>query len=154
MSATRKRPLPVAGVLLAVAAVLALLLGLPGETVTTAYINDLFIFLDGAHRIASGQVPNRDFHTALGPLTFYLPALGYRLSGNLGGAMPAGMAVLTLLLALPIVHVLGTRLRPVIAIPFGIFLLLILAVPMNLGESIGSLSFAMFYNRKIGRAHV
>ncbi|HLM39332.1 MAG TPA: hypothetical protein VK434_07015 [Microvirga sp.] len=144
---TERSAWPVAGVLLAAAAVFALLLAGPGETVTTAYVNDLFIFLDGAHRIASGQVPNRDFHTALGPFTFYLPALGYWLSGSFGGAMPAGMALLILVLALPIVHILGSRLRPMIALAFGIFLLLILAVPMNLGESIASLSFAMFYNR-------
>ena len=144
---TERGAWPVTGVLLAVAAVFALLLAVPGETVTTAYVNDLFIFLDGAHRIASGQIPNRDFHTALGPFTFYLPAVGYWLSGTLGGAMPAGMALLLLVLAPPIVHILGSRLRPMIALAFGIFLLLILAVPMNLGESIASLSFAMFYNR-------
>ncbi len=144
---TERSAWPVAGVLLAAAAGFALLLAGPGETVTTAYVNDLFIFLDGAHRIASGQVPSRDFHTALGPFTFYLPALGYWLSGTLGGAMPMGMALLVLALALPVVHILGSRLRPMIALAFGIFLLLILAVPMNLGESIASLSFAMFYNR-------
>jgi hypothetical protein len=135
------------GVLLAAAAVFGLILALPGRTITTAYLNDLFIFLDGAHRIASGQVPNRDFHTALGPLAFYLPALGYWISGTMGGAMPAAMAAATLGLALPMVHIFGSRLRPVIAIPYGLFLLLIVAVPINLGESIASLSFAMFYNR-------
>jgi len=92
----------VPGVLLAAAALFALLLAAPGQTVTTAYLNDLFIFLDGAHRIASGQVPNRDFHTALGPLSFYVPALGYWISGSMGGAMPAAMAAMTLGLALPI----------------------------------------------------
>ena len=139
---TERGAWPVTGVLLAVAAVFALLMAVPGETVTTAYVNDLFIFLDGAHRIASGQIPNRDFHTALGPFTFYLPAVGFWLSGTLGGAMPTGMALLILVLALPIVHVLGSRLRPMIALAFGIFLLLILAVPMNLGESIASLSLS------------
>ena len=124
-----------------------MLLALPGQTVTTAYLNDLFIFLDGAHRIASGQVPNRDFHTALGPLSFYVPALGYWISGSMGGAMPAAMAAMTVGLALPMIHILGSRLRPVVAIPYGLFLLLIVAVPTNLGESIASLSFAMFYNR-------
>ena len=34
-----------------------------------------------------------------------------------------------------------------IALPFAAFLLLILAVPMNLGEGVTALSFAMFYNR-------
>src|SRR3712207_3518150 len=137
----------VSGTLLCAAAAFGLLLALPGQTVTTAYLNDLFIFLDGAHRIASGQVPNRDFHTPLGPLNFYLPAMGYWLSGNLGGAMPTGMALLVLGFAPVTAHVLTSRLRPVIAFPFGAFVILILAVPMNLGESIAALSFAMFYNR-------
>ncbi|HEY8381276.1 MAG TPA: hypothetical protein VIL09_03900 [Microvirga sp.] len=133
--------------LMAAAAAFALALALPGQTVTTVYVNDLFIFLDGAYRISAGQVPNRDFHTALGPLVFYLPALGLWLSGSLGAAMPLGMALLLGILAPIVAHVLGSRLRPVLALPFGVFLLLVVAVPMNLGESIRSLSFAMFYNR-------
>src|SRR5215208_5874761 len=100
------RPVSVAGLILAIAALCALLLALPGQTITTVYVNDLLIFLDGAHRIASGQVPNRDFHTPLGPLAFYLPALGYWISGHLGGAMPVGMALLVLSLAPATAHVL------------------------------------------------
>jgi hypothetical protein len=136
-----------AGVILLGAVVSAILLALPGVTVVASYVNDLFIFLDGAHRIASGQVPSRDFHTALGPLSFYIPAWGYRLSGTMGGAMPSGMALTTLALSAPIAHILSSRLRPVLAIPYGLFLVLVLAVPLNLGESVTDLSFAMFYNR-------
>src|SRR5215217_2878430 len=133
--------------LLALGAVCALLLAVPGETVTTNYLNDLFLFLDGVHRIAEGQVPNRDFHTALGPLVYYAPALGYWLSGNLGGAMPVGMALIVIALAPAAAHILSSRLRPAIALPLAAFVILIAAVPINLGESIGALSFAMFYNR-------
>ncbi len=136
-----------AGIILAGATLFACLLAGPGLTITTSYVNDLFIFLDGAHRIAWGQVPNRDFHTALGPLSFYIPALGYWISGTMGGAMPHGMALVTLFLALPIAHVISSRLQPVIAIPYGLFLILVLAVPTNFGESVTELSFAMFYNR-------
>ena len=142
-----ERSLSSAGIILASAALFALLLWLPGETVTTAYLNDVFIFLDGAYRIVSGQVPSRDFHTALGPLSFYVPALGYWISGTMGGAMPTAMAATTVALALPMAHIFSSRLRPAVAIPFGIFVLLIVAVPTNLGEGIASLSFAMFYNR-------
>ena len=138
---------PVATVILATALIFALLLALPGRTVTTAYVNDLFIFLDGAHRVMSGQVPNRDFHTALGPLVYYLPSAGYWLSGRLAGAMPVAMALAVLALAPAAAHVLRSRLQPIIALVFGIFLLVLVAVPMNLGEGISSLSFAMFYNR-------
>jgi hypothetical protein len=142
-----ERPVPVGPILLAAAAFFALLLAFPGQTVATRYLNDLFVILDGTYRVASGLVPNRDFHTPLGPFPYYLSAAGYVLSGTLGGAMPTAMAVITLLLALPITHILASRLRPVIAISFGLFLLLILAVPINLGEQVTSLSFAKFYNR-------
>jgi hypothetical protein len=132
---------------LLMAGVCALLLAGPGRTVTTAYVNDLFIFLDGAHRVVSGQVPNRDFHTALGPLVYYIPAAGLLLSGHLGAAMPVGTALFLLAVAPVMAHVLTSRLTPVIALPFAAFLLLILAVPMNLGEGVTALSFGMFYNR-------
>lgn len=129
------------------AALCALLLAWPGQTVTTRYVNDLFIFLDGVHRVRSGQVPNVDFHTALGPLVYYAPAAGYWLSGNFGGAMPVGIALLILSLALPAAHILSSRLTPVLALPLAACLFLVAAVPINIGESIGALSFAMFYNR-------
>jgi len=137
----------VRGVVLGLAILLALLLALPGQTVTTKYLNDLFIFLDGAHRIMAGQVPNRDFHSALGPLSFYIPAAGYWLSGSFGGAMPVGMALVVLALAAAAVHIIGSRLAPPVAIPLAAYLLLIAAVPINVGEGIGDLSFGMFYNR-------
>jgi hypothetical protein len=142
-----ERSIPVGPILLASAALFALLLALPGQTVTTRYLDDLFVILDGAYRIAAGQVPNQDFHTPLGPFAYYLSAAGYALSGTLGGAMPTAMAAITLALALPMVHILSSRLHPFIAIPYGLFLLLILAVPINLGEAVTSLSFAKFYNR-------
>jgi hypothetical protein len=131
----------------AIGAVLALVLALPGQTVTTKYVNDLFIFLDGAYRIAEGQVPNVDFHSSLGPLAFYVPALGYWLTGSLGAAMPVGMGLSTMALAALGAHVIATRMRAVTGIPLAIFLLLIAAVPLNPGEGISDLSFAMFYNR-------
>jgi hypothetical protein len=147
MTLTLKRPRSVAALVFAMAGLCALLLALPGETVTTKYLNDLFIFLDGVHRIDQGQIPNRDFHTALGPLVYYIPVLGYWLSGTFGGAMPVGMAILVVAMAPIAAHALGSRLRPMIGLPLAAFLLLVLAVPINIGESIGALSFGMFYNR-------
>jgi hypothetical protein len=137
----------VALAVLALASLCALLLVLPGQTVTTRYPDDLFLLLDGGYRIASGQVPNRDFHTPLGPLTFYLPGLGYLLTGSPGLVMPVATTLALLLLAPAIGHLLQSRLHPSLAIPFAAFLILILAVPMNLGEGVTALSFAKFYNR-------
>ncbi|MDB5621562.1 MAG: hypothetical protein JWR39_125 [Devosia sp.] len=127
--------------------VCALLLALPARTVTSAYVNDLLLFLDGAHRIAWGQVPNRDFHTALGLLAYYIPAAGLWISGELGGALPVGMGLLIVLFIPIMVHVLVGRLRPVLALALGAFLVLVLAAPINLGDSLSSVTFAMYYNR-------
>jgi hypothetical protein len=133
--------------LLGLAVTCALILALPGQSVTTKYLNDVLLFVDGAYRIIAGQVPNRDFHSALGPVTYYVPAAGYWLSGNLGGALPIGMALLILALAPIAIHILTSRLHLVIALPLALFLFLVAAVPTNLGEGIEVLSFAMYYNR-------
>lgn len=150
MPSMQSRILPrysIALVVLASTALFSILLALPGQTVSTKYVNDLLIFLDGGYRIVQGQVPNQDFHTALGPLSFYIPALGYWLSGTLGGAMPFGMVALMLAITPSMVHILQSRMRPLIAVPMAVFLLLLLAAPLNTGEMMTDLSFAMFYNR-------
>ncbi|MBX5103194.1 hypothetical protein HJB52_15090 [Rhizobium lentis] len=134
-------------VIIGAGVILAGLLALPGRTVTTKYVNDLFVFLDGAHRIVLGQVPNVDFHSSLGPLTFYIPAAGYGLSSSMGGAMPAGMAIVVFLLAAIAAEIVGSRMHKAFGLPLAIFLLLIVAAPANPGERIGELTFAMFYNR-------
>ncbi|WP_108396208.1 hypothetical protein [Devosia submarina] len=126
---------------------LALLLAIPGETVTTRAIEELIAILDGVQRLQWGAVPNRDFHSAVGPLAYVIPALGYALTGSMGAAMPLGMALLLLPIALIAAYVLPSRLSPALALPFGVFLLLILAVPMNLGDGLNILSFGQFYNR-------
>ena len=144
---TLERQVPVRAIIILMAVVGALLLGLPGQTVTTKYLDHLFVILDGAYRVMAGQAPGRDFHTPLGPLAFYVPAAGHWLSGSLGGAMPVGMALLLLALAPAMAHVLASRLHPFLALPLGAFLVLLLAAPVNLGESVTALSFAMFYNR-------
>lgn len=147
MAGARRGAYSTGGVIVAIGAVLALTLALPLATVTTKYVNDLFIFLDGASRISFGQVPNVDFHSSLGPLAYWIPALGYALTGSLGAAMPVGMGLLTVAIACVAAHVIGSRLRPLIGLPLALFLLLTVAVPMNPGESLRELSFAMFYNR-------
>lgn len=138
---------PITFAVLVTTTICAILLVTPASTVTTKYFNDLLVFLDGGYRVALGQVPNHDFHTALGPLAFYVPGFGYWLSERLGMAMPLGMTALIALVAPIMIHVLQTRMRPLIAIPTGILLLLVLAAPHNTGEVITNISFAMFYNR-------
>ncbi|HEX8164713.1 MAG TPA: hypothetical protein VF601_02875 [Beijerinckiaceae bacterium] len=132
---------------LLIVALAAAALAFPGQTVSAKYLNDLMIFLDGAHRIVSGQVPHVDFHTPMGPLVNLLPALGLLLTGSLGAAMPVGVGLLILALAPMMAHVLASRLNPALALATAVYLALILAAPANLGEPPQVLSFAMFYNR-------
>ncbi|WP_410217218.1 hypothetical protein [Paracoccus sp. (in: a-proteobacteria)] len=134
-------------IIIATGVVMALVLAVPGQTVTNKYVNDLFIFLDGAYRIWMGQVPNVDFHSSLGPLVYYIPALGYGIGGTLGAAMPIGMAFVTLGIALVAAHVVPSRMRPALGIPLALYLVLIVAAPLNPGEGVREPSFGMFYNR-------
>lgn len=133
--------------LLIVGIIFALLLGIPGVTVTTRLLEELFAILDGVHRLAWGQVPNVDFRSAVGPLAYYIPGFGYWLTGSFGAALPLGMAFLLLPMGAMLAYLLPSRLTPGLALPFGVFLLLILAVPMNLGDAVNALSFGQFYNR-------
>ncbi|MCF6371272.1 hypothetical protein [Rhizobium halophilum] len=145
--ALRRRCLSRSGVIITIGLVCVVLLALPGVAVATKSLDELFLVIDGIHRVLTGQVPSRDFHTTLGPLAYYGPATGYALTGSYGAAMPVAMALFTACMTVIASHVLGSRLHPFLAIVFSAFLLLILAAPMNLGEAVTALSFSMFYNR-------
>lgn len=133
--------------ILAIGMACVVLLALPGATVTTKSLDELFLIIDGIHRVVAGQVPSLDFHTALGPLSYYGPAAAYGLTGSFGSAMPVAMGIVTACITVTASHVLGSRLHPFLAFVFAAFLLFILAAPMNLGEGVTALSFSMFYNR-------
>src|SRR4051794_20418545 len=113
---------PTAFLILMIVTLTALLVAGSGHTVSARYLNDLMIFLDGAHRVVSGQIPNRDFHTPMGPLVSILPAAGLLITGTLGAAMPAGVALLLLLSAPVIAHVLSSRLQPALALLMAVYL--------------------------------
>ena len=108
---------------------MAVLLAAPGHTVSAKYLNDLMVFLDAGHRVVSGQIPHRDFHTPLGPFVSLLPAAGLLLTDSRGAAMPAGFGLLILILAPIITHVLSSRMRPLLALTMAGYLALILAAP-------------------------
>ena len=133
--------------IIAIAFGAAVLLVWPGTTVVTDRLDRLFLVFDGIHRIEAGQIPGRDFHTALGPLAFYLPWVGYRLTGSYGAAMPVAMAIATLVLGAIASRLLTDRLRPPLALLLAAFLMLILAAPNNPGDALNILSFDQFWNR-------
>jgi hypothetical protein len=65
----------------------------------------------------------------------------------MGAAMPVGMALAVLLLAAIGAPLIASRMRGLTGIAGAVFLLAIAAVPVNPGEAVSDLSFAMFYNR-------
>jgi hypothetical protein len=133
--------------IIAFGVLLALVLALPGATVITKGGEDLFSLLDGAHHVLWGQMPHRDFHSAIGPLAYLVPALGAIISGGIGTALPVGIAVVIALLAPIAAHILASRLTPSVALGLGAFLLLVLAAPLIMGENATALNFAQFFNR-------
>jgi hypothetical protein len=136
----------VAGALVAVAGVLILLLLLPGKTVVAQHTDDLLTFLDAADRLSRGQVPNRDFHAPLGPLTYSLLALGYSWQGF--GGMMLSTTALFLLPLLPLtIYTTLSRLSWPLALAFGLYILLLSISPAYIGEVAPRPSFGMFYNR-------
>jgi hypothetical protein len=119
----------------------------PGRSLSGIYANDLMVFYDGAHRILSGQVPNRDFHTPLGPLPYLLAAMGLKLGGSLGAMMPSATAVFAVLLSPFLLYAAASRLRLLAALIVMVFLLILTIAPVNPGDSWLAPTYAMFYNR-------
>lgn len=137
----------IAALLTLAACVLGAAIAVPQATVITIVPHDPFIFFGMAHRLASGQLPHLDFQTPLGALTAFLPYWAYRLAGDFSGLMPTlhGIAVAAALA--PMIYVLATRLRYYLAVPIGLYMLLLLAAPMVTGDAPATLTPAMWYNR-------
>ncbi|MFZ1946651.1 MAG: hypothetical protein WAW06_03835 [bacterium] len=64
------------------------------------YPFDQSIVFDGGYRVASGQVPYRDFVMPFGPVAFWLQAMFFRTLGVSYAAYVAGAAVVNVLAAL------------------------------------------------------
>ena len=125
---------------------LLLALVLPGKSYSGVYTSDIMIFMDGAHRLLGGQVPNVDFHTPLGALTVLLPAFGLWMNG-LGGMMPWATAAFAILFLPLLLYISRSRLPLAYSLGFGIYAVLLVIGPVNVGEQVDQTSFAMFYNR-------
>lgn len=136
-----------AGLTVGLVGLLILLLVTPGKTFVGIYVNDLMVFFDGAHRLLSGQIPNRDFHTPLGPLAYLLPAIGLKVGGHLGLMLPIATAIFALLLAPALFYVCATRLPFPLAVIVLLYVALLAVAPLNPGDPWVNSTFAMFYNR-------
>lgn len=127
-------------------ALVVMLVG-PGKTVLVEHGWDLMTFIDAGHKVAVGQVPNRDFHAPLGPLTYTLLAAGYLWSGDFGGMMLVTTAIF-MAVALPLlIYTCVSRLPWPVALVFGGYVIVLIAAPMFIGLMQPEPSWGMFYNR-------
>ncbi len=109
---------------------------------------DVVVLLNGAWRILCGQVPNMDYHSPLGPLTFLLVALGMKAAGPSAAAIPIGIVFLAGCLLPWAWNITSSRFPPVLAFVYVLFSGLLLIAPRPLGTDIRETSYAEFYNRE------
>jgi hypothetical protein len=108
---------------------------------------DLLFNLEGAWHIEHGHVPHRDFHDPLGPLSFALTNLGFRVVGPTAMAFVIG-ELIALAVVFPIAVVAAARrLAPLPAFLVVVYVGLLILQPANLGDAPSAYSFAMAYNR-------
>jgi hypothetical protein len=133
--------------LVAFAAAVAATLLAPGGFLSTQSTSDLWLFLDGGHRVAGGQVPNRDFPSPIGPLVYLFLGISYAWTGSLGEMMPVTAVMFVGMLTPLLLYALLSRLPPLCAVLFGLFIILLAAAPAVIGDVAPKPGFAMFYNR-------
>ena len=118
-----------------------------GNTYLAVMTNDTFVYFDGIHRLNSGQVPHKDFHTPLGSVAYLVPYFGYRLSGGYGGALELASFLVAAVFTLISIVLLHRRTSVFFGVLTIAFLALLVAVPMNVGTLGNEVTHAMFYNR-------
>jgi hypothetical protein len=109
--------------------------------------HDVFIFIDGVHRVWSDHIPHLDFITALGFINYMGPAWFGIFTGNEAQAfLYFNLAFLGLVLLLGS-YIAYTRLNVLTAVLLIIYLSAIVGAPVNIGEPSSLVTYAMFYNR-------
>lgn len=118
-----------------------------GALPTRVYAHDYFIYLDGAWRLANGQIPNRDFYSDYGVLVWYPLRWGLALYGYSADSIGLARAFYTA--AIGIWFFLLGRIMPrrALAIVPWLFLLIFVSAARPLGEYPTWISHSMFYDR-------
>ena len=111
------------------------------------YAHDTFFFLDNAYRVAQGQVPDRDFSSAWGPVIYLIDASGLILSGMRPAGMGYANALFGALIAAWAYFVTRTRGSSVGACAAGVYTVLLVTAPFPIGNSPLDFGYAMLYNR-------
>lgn len=108
---------------------------------------DLLFNLSGGWHVRAGHVPNVDFHEPVGPLNFWLTALGFELVGTGPRALLVGIAIVAAFIFAAATLAAYRRLPLLPAVVFVVFVSLLVLQPANVGDAPNAYSFAMAYNR-------
>jgi hypothetical protein len=108
---------------------------------------DLLFNLEGAWNLWNGLQLHVDIHDPLGIVTFGLTALGFHITGIGPRAFLAGETLYAFLMLAAAICIFPRRLPPAAAAVATLYVVLLVLVPINLGDSIEIYSFAMSYNR-------
>jgi hypothetical protein len=128
-------------------AALSVLFVLMGAPAMNGRAWDTALYLEGAWRIACGQVPHRDFYSCLGVLPFYVTWLGMKLSHPCVSAIAYGNVFVMVALGVSAMAVLRRRTSSLYALMMSLFLALLAVTPRPLGDSYQYTDYAMLYNR-------
>lgn len=124
----------------------------PGRIFVGTMLNDFFLLLETAYRVAHGQVPGVHFTNPIGILSFAPQALVYRWTGDLSLAALVGQVGYAVLVLLLCWYVALTRLPLVLGAAVTVTLSLLMLSPWVLGATVfhpnaAKTTTAMFYNR-------
>ncbi len=143
------RAAPAAFLGFVVVALLACLSVVYGRPVThsAVFLNDSFVFFDGIHRIAHGQMPHVDFSTPVGALAYWLPYLGFTIVGGYAGAIEVASLLLAAIVVSFAALLLWQRAASAMALLILATTACIIVVPLAPGWIPQEVSHAMHYNR-------
>ena len=120
----------------------------PGQSYTSIYFNDTMALLDAAYRVSLGQIPSKDFYSAIGPLNFYLSSVGLTLGFNSGVTFALGGILACILILTPGLLMMYTRFSTVSVLLVSVYFWLLIVVPIDTGDSFNNLTWGLFYNRQ------
>lgn len=108
---------------------------------------DLLFNLDGAWNLWNGRQLHVDVHDPLGIVTFGLTALGFHITGVGPRAFLVGETLYAVAMLAASICIFPRRLPLAAATVATLYVVLLVLVPVNLGDPIAIYSFAMSYNR-------
>lgn len=135
---------------LATGAILAIapILFSPGIYVSTMP-HDTLSMADIGYRMAQGQTPGRDFHSAFGVLFQWQMGLSWKLSPTVAGAMKSATLIFFVITAAIGAYVARTRLSNLGSLAVLLAVVVLGAAPYARADAnLGGATYAMFYNRE------